>query len=264
MSEYDFSPEAIEQHLVKQQRIARWVDKTLEESPSNPFQPLPSEHSTTHVPTSYPQSPPPQPQPAFYATPQGMISPTYSHSHIHGHSQRHNPTVMVPPGYKPVMSRSFSTPPPPVRNFYPIPSTPYTPYPTSSPHNSSPYNSPYSSHYNSPYNSPYQQSPMSHPSYSQTSFQSLPSSHIHANPNPVMQQQHGGNTYFQPTPPQPVVIVKGDRGYVVVPPPGHQVQVIRSDSTDGSHPYQGQYVFVKSKFKRSKSKKSKRSRRDSF
>ena len=228
MSEYDFSPEAIERHLATQRRIERWVDKTLEESPSNPFESLPSEaseNSTTHGQTPYTQS---QPQPAFYATPQGVISPTYSnlHGHGHGHSQRHSLSprpVIIPPGYRPVMTRSFSSPPHPVSNFYPSPPALYTPYPNSSPLNPSPYSSPYSS----PYNSPYQPSPVSHSSHSQTSFHSVPSAQIYVNPNPVP-QQHGGNPYpyFQPSPPQPVFVVKGNRDYVVVAPSGHHVQFI--------------------------------------
>jgi hypothetical protein len=41
MTEYDYSPEAYEQHLAKQARIARWVDKSNEYTPANPFCPLP-------------------------------------------------------------------------------------------------------------------------------------------------------------------------------------------------------------------------------
>jgi len=274
MSEYDYSPEAIERHLATQQRVERWVDKTLEQSPSNPFESLPSEANensttttttTTHGQTPYTQS---QPQPAFYATPQGVISPTYSnlHGHGHGHSQRHSPSprpVIIPQGYRPVMTRSFSTdstPPHPVSNFYPSASAPYTPYPNISPLNPSPYSSPYSS----PYNSPYQPSQMSHSSHSQTSFHSVPSAQIYVNPNPVP-QQHGGNPYpyFQPSPPQPVVVLKGNRDYVVVAPSGHHVQIINPDSayeTQIRNVNQGQYTISKLKIKTSKSKKSKRSR----
>lgn len=219
MSEYDYSPEAIERHLATQQRIARWVDNTLEQSPSDPFKPLPGEHSTTQS-TQTPHHPHPQPPPlpAFYATPQGVISPTYSNSHRHGHSQWHSPNVTVPQGYRPVMGRSFSTPPLPVRNFYPLSSAPFPSYPTPSPLNPSPYSSPYSS----PHHSPYQTSPMSQTSYSQTSFHSVPSSQLY---NPII-QHHGGYPHVQPSPPQPVVVVRGDRDYVVVAPPGHHVQVI--------------------------------------
>jgi hypothetical protein len=280
MSEYDYSPEAIERHLATQRRIERWVDNTLEESPSDPFKPLPGEHSTT---SHHPQ-PQPSSLPAFYATPQGVISPTYSNSHRHGHGQRHSPSVIVPQGYRPVMGRSFSTPPLPVRNFYPLPSTPFTSYPTRSLLNPSPFSSPYGSPHHSPYNSPYQPSPMSQTSYSQTSFHS---SQIHANPNPII-QHHGGHNYpyVSPPPPQPVVVVRGDKDYVVVAPPGHHVQVIvccffpnnvlfimihsiiqSPDSaydSQGGGVNQGQYVFGKLNMKSSRSKRSKRSRRDSY
>ncbi|KDR81790.1 hypothetical protein GALMADRAFT_221656 [Galerina marginata CBS 339.88] len=39
MTEYDFSPEAFEAHIHKQQQIARWVDKTNRHPPRNPFTP---------------------------------------------------------------------------------------------------------------------------------------------------------------------------------------------------------------------------------
>ena len=240
MTEYDYSPDAIERHLAKQHQIAKWVDQTAEQSPCNPFVTLPDEHPAAQ--TSHPQ-----PQPAFYATPQGVISPTYSSSRKHGHG--HSPYgpgnttyVTIPQGYTPVVGRSFSNPPTPVRRFYSTPSTPYyNLYPTGPPLTSSPQGS--------PYHSP----PISHPSHS-------PSSTFHSNPsyiqaNPAIQQPHGGNPYFQPsysqssfhsTPshiqgnpvmhpqpgsypylqPQPMVVVRGDRSYVVVPAPGQQVQVM--------------------------------------
>ena len=216
MTEYDYSPEAIERHLATQQRIARWVEQTHEHSPSDPFTSLPSEHSV-------PQMPQQNPQPAFYTTPQGVISPTYSSSRRHKHSQRHSPSsrdapVKVPPGHRPVVSRSFSTPPPTlVRNFYPLPSMPYTgtPYPTGPP----PQNP-------LPYGSSYQSSPNSYPSHSQTSSCSVSSSPIH-HVDSVIQQQHRSNTYpyLQPSSSQSVVVVnRGD--CVVVSAPGQHIQVI--------------------------------------
>lgn len=165
MTEYDYSPDAIERHLAKLDGIAKWVDKTKQHEPANPFAPLPGEHA--HPSDSYPQSPPQsppqiqqqphgypysyhyqypyqtapyypqqqyyptQPQHAFYATPQGVISPTYSSMHIspsprhhrsHHSSSRHSsgsrslrpsPTAttysLVPMALGP---RSYSTPPP--------------------------------------------------------------------------------------------------------------------------------------------------------
>lgn len=37
MTEYDYSPEAFEKYLATQSRIARWVDKTNQHQPRNPF-----------------------------------------------------------------------------------------------------------------------------------------------------------------------------------------------------------------------------------
>lgn len=57
MTEYDYSPEAYEQHLAKQARIARWVDNTNEYTPANPFHPLPDvpdERGSITSPGPYP------------------------------------------------------------------------------------------------------------------------------------------------------------------------------------------------------------------
>ena len=122
MTEYDYSPDALERHLAKLDGIAKWVDKTKQHEPVNPFAPLPGEHA--HPSDSYPQSPPrsppqiqqqpygypysyqyqypyqtasqqlyypTQPQHAFYATPQGIISPTYSAMHTSSSSRHHRP-----------------------------------------------------------------------------------------------------------------------------------------------------------------------------
>lgn len=278
MTEYDYSPEAFERHMATQQRISKWVDQTGEHSPSNPFIPLPDEPAHS-------------PQPAFYATPQGVISPTYSssrkHGQGHGHSQHHSPSpqstpVIIPPGYRPAV-RSFSPPPMPVRHFYSLPSIPYYQYPTGSPpFNSSPHGSP-----------PYQSSPISHPSYSQSSFHSAPhqqqpvanayfqpsysQSSFHSAPlhlNPAIQQQqqqHASSAYFQSSPLQPVqVVVTGGKAgsYVVVPAPGQHVQVINQQPVYDAQSGGGQSFFGRLKglgTKRStKSKKGRRSRRDSY
>jgi len=282
MTEYDYSPDAIERHLAKQHQIAKWVDQTAEQSPCNPFVTLPDEHTAA-------QTPHPQPQPAFYATPQGVISPTYSSSrkHGHGHSQYGpgNTYVTIPQGYTPVAGRSFSNPPTPVRHFYSTPSTPYyNLYPTGSPLTPSPQGSPYHSppishpshspssfHSNPSYiqahpaiQQPHGGNPYFQPSYSQSSFHSAPSSHIQG--NPVMHQQPGSYPYLQP---QPLVVVRGDRSYVVVAAPGQQVQVMSPPCYEAQSRglHQDQNFFGKLMdlgMKRSKSKKSKRSRRDSF
>jgi hypothetical protein len=255
MTEYDYSPEAFERYLATQQRIARWVDQTLEQSPANPFIPLPpGDHSHDDDDAQMPYSHPPHP--AFYATPEGVISPTYSHSRRHRHRHDSSPRgthVVMPPGYRPVASRSFSTPPAPIRNYYSLPSTPY-------PTTSSPLNP-------SPYSSPYQSSPVSFPSYSQASFHLVPApSHMYA--NPVVQPQYSrANTYpyFPTSSPEPVVFVnRGEGGYVVLPPPVQHVQIMSPPPVyeTQAHSFFGRLKGLGGK--RSKSKKSKRSRRDSY
>lgn len=60
MTEYDFSPEAYERYLEKQNNIARWVDKTRRYVPSNPFFPTTPAAQyaalNTHVDRTDPQS----------------------------------------------------------------------------------------------------------------------------------------------------------------------------------------------------------------
>jgi len=155
MTEYDYSPDAFERHLAKLDGIAKWVDKTKQHEPVNPFAPLPGEHA--HPSDSYPHSPPrsppqiqqqpygypysyqyqypyqtashypqlyypTQPQHAFYATPQGIISPTYSSMHTssssrHHRSRRssgsrsHRPSPTQPLLPMALGPRSYSTPP---------------------------------------------------------------------------------------------------------------------------------------------------------
>jgi hypothetical protein len=48
MTEYDYSPEAYERYVRKQQAIARWVDNTNLHTPANPFVPLPDASSSTY------------------------------------------------------------------------------------------------------------------------------------------------------------------------------------------------------------------------
>jgi hypothetical protein len=45
MTEYDYSPEAYERHIAKQNAIARWVDHTNHCAPTNPFQPSEAQDS---------------------------------------------------------------------------------------------------------------------------------------------------------------------------------------------------------------------------
>ncbi|KAF8150219.1 hypothetical protein B0H34DRAFT_733100 [Crassisporium funariophilum] len=225
MTEYDYSPDAIERHLAKQQQISRWVDQTHQHPPANPFVPLPGEHALSQVP-----------QPAFYTNPQGVISPTYSNSRRHHHSQRPSPQTAYAAlpqqptlGYRPPPARSFSTPPSMMHSY----STPAAPQYVTYPSGYTVIQAPYTTH-NTPYNSP----PISQPSlYSRSSSHSHSHSHSrshshHAAASYPVQQQLGGMTYLQASPHQPVVIPTNG-GYVVVPAAGQQVQVIVSTFSPG-------------------------------
>ncbi|KAF8955984.1 hypothetical protein BDZ97DRAFT_1853926 [Flammula alnicola] len=117
MTEYNYSPEAFEHYNLKAKRIGDWVGNTHQYPPADPFRPLPGEpvispsdsisrSGSPPLNPYYPQqqpmvmlgqpqhylSPPPYygpPQQAYYATPQGMISPTYSAGHGSSSSRRH-------------------------------------------------------------------------------------------------------------------------------------------------------------------------------
>ncbi|KAF8890521.1 hypothetical protein CPB84DRAFT_1397293 [Gymnopilus junonius] len=150
MTEYDYSPDAMEKYLTKQARIADWVDDTNHHEPANPFVPLVGERAPSETYPAYPQhhqptpqysygysqpQPQPQPQPAYYTTPQGVISPTYAssskrphHHHHHHHNGSHHTSgskslrpspqtasAALPMSkgliYAPTPQRSMSTPP---------------------------------------------------------------------------------------------------------------------------------------------------------
>lgn len=236
MTEYDYSPEALERHLASQAMIREWVksvDETrrLEQSPRNPFE-LPPFEENEHSQT---------PQSAFRATPQGDISPAYYRMPVHEHSQRYSSsqrssapsTPLAMPQARPHLGRSATNPPPSAGQFLPQASKPYAgPGYTHIPSRiSSPYTS--SRHSSQP-----QPPPMPHRSSSRNSFRSVHSPHIHA--SPIIPQQHGVNTYpyFSPShhshqqpvhqQPQHVIVVSGDRDFTVVPPPGHHIQFLVS------------------------------------
>jgi hypothetical protein len=230
MTEYDYSPDAYERHMATQEKIRRWVDQTLEHSPCNPFALLPSEE--------YERSQ--TPQPAFRATPHGDISPTYSNfprtrheqNHLHNPSRRSSissASLMMPQARsRPQYDRSVTSPQPQASagQFFPQASKPgpfpYSPYPAPPSRIPSPYSPRHSSHHRE------QPPPMPHRSSSQNSFRhgSVHSPHIHA--SPVIQQQH--YPYFSPSYQQqqqqhvPVVVVRADRDFTVVPPQGHHIQ----------------------------------------
>ena len=74
MTEYDYSPGAIERHLAKQAAISNWVEKTKQHEPANPFIKLPNEHAR-----QYPQHRQVYVQPA--TTPKGVIYLPNSFAH---------------------------------------------------------------------------------------------------------------------------------------------------------------------------------------
>jgi hypothetical protein len=221
MTEYDYSDAGYERLRLTQERIRKWV-RNIDQSPCNQFEHHPERSQT--------------PQPAFYATPQGGVTPTYSRTHehsVHGHNMhehsmhghnmhehtssmhRHNMHEHSMHGHK-MHEHSMHehsqrhTPsqrgsplimpqarPPCGRSF----SSPAPSAGQFSPSN------PYTQYPTAPSRNPsqysprYQPSQMPHPSRSssQNSFRSVRSPHMQA--NPVIQQQHGGNAYpyFQPS-----------------------------------------------------------------
>jgi hypothetical protein len=236
MTEYDYSPDAYERHLATQEKIARWVDETLEQSPCNPFALLPSEE--------YERSQ--TPQPAFRATPQGDISPTYSnHSRRQEHNQWHNPSQQsstssasfMMPQERPHFGRSVTSPPPHAsagQYFHQV-SKPYPSYPPQyapAPSRSGvTVPSPFSQRHSSQHQPP----PMPHRSNSQNSFHSLHTPHVYS--SPIIQPQHGSGPYPYYSPShqhqqaanhhqQHVVVLTGDRDFTVVQPPGHHIQYV--------------------------------------
>ena len=227
MTEYDYSPDAYERHLATQEKIARWVDQTLEHSPCNPFTLLPSEeYERTQTP-----------QPAFRATPQGDISPTYStFPRRHEQSQWHNlsrrsstssASLMMPQERppRPHFDRSITSPQPQASagQFFPQASN-SGPYPVYSPYSNPPSRipSPYNPRHSSQHRE--QPPPMPHRSSSHRHASVHHSPHIiHA--SPVIQQQPHF-PYFTPSlqqqQQQNVVYLRGDsRDFSVMPPPGH-------------------------------------------
>ncbi|KAH9487464.1 hypothetical protein JR316_0001540 [Psilocybe cubensis] len=160
MTEYDYSPDAVERYLDKQAGIARWVDNNRKCEPANPFEPIPGEHAPSetyfqsstppqfpqaqhhHYPSQQPSYQVQQPYPVYYATAQGVISPTYGgpskrHHRKHHHTGSHHPSgskslrpsphtasaalPLAPVGltYAPTPQRSVSTPPNmPVQSYF--------------------------------------------------------------------------------------------------------------------------------------------------
>ncbi|KDR72319.1 hypothetical protein GALMADRAFT_143166 [Galerina marginata CBS 339.88] len=271
MTEYDYSPGARERYLVKQAQIADWVNQTQQHEPANPFMSIPGEHtpSETYNPPLQPYQPTPQYpyqipqlQPAFYATPQGLVSPTYSSSSKR-HRQRHN--HQHGSGHYTSGSKSQVRPSPQTATFaLPMNTGPYAPMPqrsASTPPSLTVLNSngmvvpvamsSSQSYFGYPaqqhqfyqpqllgYPAPYLTSPpVMNQSYSPSSSHthSRPSSSRHSSRSRDYSYQPQANyaaatlqspsygQVYQPSSNQPVVIPMGAGGYVIVPA-GQSVQ----------------------------------------
>ena len=205
MTEYDYSPDAIERHLAKQAAIANWVDRTKQHEPANPFVKLPDECARQHPQPKQPQQA--YSQAAFHTTPQGLNSPAYSSARAstsskknksgsHRTSSRHSSSSHGLHSSSTSTTLPNSRPPPPQTTSYFI----------------------------SPPTSP------NGPSYLMPQTGQLPS----LMPSASVVQQHpyplpaGFSTLaIQPTPNQPVVVPinGGIGGYVVVPAQGVTIVV---------------------------------------
>jgi len=242
MTEYDYSPEAYEQHLAKQARIARWVDNTHECTPADPFHSLPDvpgEHGPPTSPGPYPLRYPVHPPVATYSY--------YSSGSVRRHKARHkrhhtmNPQPTAP-GFpiggglyigatqaqlaQPMSAASMTTASiSPQNQWFPYRSPSFPPSTASAIHLPSASQTqfpgyPYGQQYPSPSVSSSSQSPYrannvySRPPYSSSSVQSLP---IPTPPGSAVPSVQNPN--------QPVVVPLNGGGFVILPP-GQQVQVI--------------------------------------
>ena len=106
MTEYDYSPDAMERHLAKQASIATWVERTKQHEPANPFVKLPDERvrqSSRHQQ----QQPQVHAQPTSHATPQRVISPTYSSAHTSTSSTKNKSGSHRTSSHQPSSSRGL-------------------------------------------------------------------------------------------------------------------------------------------------------------
>ena len=106
MTEYDYSPDAMERHLAKQASIATWVERTKQHEPANPFIKLPDERvrQSSHHQQQQPQV---HAQPTSHATPQRVVSPTYSSTHTSTSSTKNKSSSHRTSSHQPSSSRGL-------------------------------------------------------------------------------------------------------------------------------------------------------------
>lgn len=266
MTEYDYSPEAYEQHLAKQARIARWVDNTNEYTPANPFRPLPG------VPDER-SSPSPSGPRLQSDVPPAPNTSGAARRHKARHNRHQSNTINPPPAAlglplgeglylggkvarqpqlaKPMSAGSITmTSLSPKNQWFPYRSPPFrsltasavqVPFGSQTQFPGYPYGQPYPSppiSSQSPYQ-PNANSVYSHAPYASSSVQSLPLPA--SSTSSVVPYPQGPN--------QPVVLPLSGGGFVVLPP-GQQVQVLSAKNfygteriRDSSSDYSGPSFF---------------------
>lgn len=269
MTEYDYSPEAYEQHLAKQARIARWVDNTNEYTPANPFRPLPG------VPDERSSPSPSGPRLQSDVPPAPNTSGAARRHKARHNRHQSNITINPPPAAlglplgeglylggkvarqpqlaKPMSAGSITmTSLSPKNQWFPYRSPPFrsltasavqVPFGSQTQFPGYPYGQPYpsppiSSSSQSPYQ-PNANSVYSHAPYASSSVQSLPLPA--SSTSSVVPYPQGPN--------QPVVLPLSGGGFVVLPP-GQQVQVLSAKNfygteriRDSSSDYSGPSFF---------------------
>jgi len=219
MTEYDYSPEAYERHIAKQQSIARWVERQAQEAPryANPF--LPSEAGV------------PEQQPRYIPT--------------HNNEDRQRS-----------VTRSFSTPadarhnsPSPARHHYRSHSHAnakvHTMHIYSSQHSSTPtlvQDGGSRSHSQSRSSSRAHARPPPSRSQNYTSNPAFSASQTQLHRS-SSHRSHGSSTahtlQYASMPGQPVVMHQGKQTYVVVPSRGGRVEVRSPNSVYATSPTRG-------------------------
>ena len=204
MTEYDYSPDALERYLATQTRIARWVDETEQHRPQ--FQHAVHQHhrepSRRHRPSQiYVQPPAPPPTESSSSSSEDNLPPL---------------PVSAPAMYPAQPQARYSAPPPPppmMQMVYPTPSpqrSPYYAYPAGHHRTPSRSHTVRSSHHTSSHHSPayynMAPSPQVSPPYSH------PQQFIYSPPPSATQHPHPGYLiavpqHHHPKPPhQPVVV----------------------------------------------------------
>ncbi|KAJ3560898.1 hypothetical protein NP233_g10536 [Leucocoprinus birnbaumii] len=207
MTEYDYSPEAVDRYIAKQHSIARWVDNTNRYEPGNPF--LPSETSGT----------PYQPESLRYASPERDYEEDYHRSSSRHH--RDDKDRQRRPHYERYDSHTShtgssrknsrsSSRPHTSQAHYPSQPLPANGQGYQYPNGQQPY-----SYFNQPAQSPYS-----------------------SNPSTPLTSPQPRTPYEQPpNMPTLVPINGGNGGYYIVPPKGTTFQVVQAQSPTPGQPW---------------------------